>query len=68
MRYEVIRPWQGVQAGDVLELETVHPSLVSHVRAIPKAQAAQLEPATPGATTPKRGRPPKAPAAPTEAA
>ena len=51
MRYEVIRPWQGVQIGDVLELATVHPSLVSHVRPIVSQPGAELEPATPAAAS-----------------
>jgi hypothetical protein len=31
-KYEVIRPWNGVEIGDVLELEKLHPALKSNVR------------------------------------
>jgi hypothetical protein len=59
-RYEVIRPWNGVQAGQVLELEAMHPALKANVRAL-KSDTGNLEPATPEATTDKRkpGRPAK---------
>lgn len=51
-KYEVIRPWFGVSLGDTVELEKVHPSLKSHVRAI-KGEA-KLEVATPnGGSKPK---------------
>ena len=57
-KYEVIRPWNGVKAGDVLELNHVHPALKSNVRQL-GVEAAELVAATPDATTPRRGRPPK---------
>lgn len=46
MKYEVIRPWHGVQVGDVVELKQLHPALKTNVRPI-RASAAKLEPATP---------------------
>ncbi|OAE52873.1 glycoprotein [Achromobacter insolitus] len=58
-KYEVIRPWHGVKAGDVLELSRVHPALKSNVRQL-GSEAAELVAATPEASMPRRGRPPKA--------
>ena len=29
--YRVVRPWFGVQAGDVVETDSLHPALASHV-------------------------------------
>lgn len=57
-KYEVIRPWNGVKAGDVLELSHVHPALKPNVRQL-GGEATELVPATPDASTPRRGRPPK---------
>lgn len=51
-RYEVIRPWHGVRAGDVVELEVLHPSLRASVRPVRSATNVQLVPATPGAGVP----------------
>ncbi|TNF65774.1 hypothetical protein FBF48_10275 [Streptococcus salivarius] len=31
-KYEIVRPWFGVKAGDVVDMERVHPSLASHVK------------------------------------
>lgn len=53
VKYEVIRPWFGVEKGDVVELKKVHPSLVSHVRKL-SDKAAELVPATPEAGTGKQ--------------
>jgi hypothetical protein len=53
MKYEVIRPWHGVKAGDVVELKQLHPALKTNVRPI-QGGAAKLEPATPGGA-PKKG-------------
>lgn len=55
MKYEIIRPWHGTKAGDVVEMEKLHPALKSHVRPL-KGAAAELVPATPAASTPRRGR------------
>lgn len=55
MKYEVIIPWHGVKAGDVVELKKLHPALKANVRPI-KGEAAELTPATTEAVTPKRAR------------
>ena len=52
-KYEVIKPWHGVAVGDVVQLETVHPSLKSHVRKLSDKASADLKPATPTATSRK---------------
>lgn len=49
-KYQVIRPWHGVSAGQVVEMEGVHPSLKPHVMLISEGD---LTPATPEA---KAGR------------
>jgi hypothetical protein len=46
-KFEVIRPWFGVEAGDVVEMDAVNPALESNVRQLSKG-AASLEVATPG--------------------
>ena len=33
-KYEVVIPWNGVSKGDVLELDSVHPSLVANLREV----------------------------------
>lgn len=33
-KFEVIRPWHGVTAGQIVELKVVHPSLAANVRAV----------------------------------
>ncbi|MNZ93676.1 hypothetical protein D3C78_1127550 [compost metagenome] len=33
-KFEVIRPWSGVVAGQIVELKEVHPSLAANVRAV----------------------------------
>lgn len=33
-KYEVIKPWHGVRAGQIVELKEVHESLVANVRAV----------------------------------
>lgn len=55
-KYEVIKPWHGVAKGDVVQLETVHPALKSHVRKLSDKASAQLTPATPDATTDAKTR------------
>ncbi|ENE4829199.1 glycoprotein [Klebsiella michiganensis] len=47
-KYQVIRPWHGVSAGQVVEMEGVHPSLKPHVMLI---SGGDLTPATPEAKT-----------------
>lgn len=56
-KYEVIRPWHGVKRGDVVELATLHPALEANVRLLVGEVAGELTPATPEATSGKRGRP-----------
>ncbi|MEQ9888838.1 glycoprotein [Pectobacterium zantedeschiae] len=56
-KYEVIRPWHGVKSGDVVELATLHPALESNVRLLVGEVTGELSPATPEATSGKRGRP-----------
>lgn len=58
MKYEVIRPWHGVKAGQVVNLPKLHPALKANVRPL-RGEAAELVPATPEAGAPKRGRPAK---------
>lgn len=48
--YVVVRAWPGVEKGDELELESVHPSLVAHVK-LKRGGQAELTPATPEAAT-----------------
>lgn len=55
-KFEVIKPWHGVAVGDVVELETVHPSLKPHVRKLSDKASASLVPATPNASTDKQVR------------
>ncbi|MFV8848612.1 glycoprotein [Serratia fonticola] len=55
-KYEVVRPWIGVAQGDTVEFETLHPSLVPNVRPLRGESAGELSPATPEATSGKRGR------------
>lgn len=50
MKYEVIRPWHGVKAGQIVELAKLHPALKANVRPL-RGQAAELVPATPSAST-----------------
>lgn len=51
-RYEVVIPWHGVKAGDVLELERVHPAWAPNLRRV----EAPLEVATPSAASPQPER------------
>ncbi|MGQ3902968.1 hypothetical protein [Mixta calida] len=55
-KYEVVRPWYGVEAGDVIEMDKLHPSLKSHVRKLSGKASAELTPATPDASTDKQAR------------
>ncbi|HCD1474139.1 TPA: hypothetical protein NBH37_004609, partial [Enterobacter hormaechei] len=55
-KYEVVKPWHGVELGDVVELGKVHPSLKPHVRKLSDKAAAELVPATPGAGTDNKAR------------
>lgn len=52
-KYRIVRPWFGVQAGGVVETDSLHPALASHVELIrPREEAAdeaKLEVATPAA-------------------
>ncbi len=55
-KYEVIRPWNGVEIGDVLELENLHPALKSNVRLMRGAAGGELTPATPDAGNETKSR------------
>lgn len=57
-KYEVVRPWHGVAVGDVVDIETLHPSLQPHLIPIKGESAGELTPATPAAAS-GRGRKPK---------
>lgn len=55
-KYEVIRPWNGVKVGDVLELEKLHPALKSNVRPMLGEAGDELTPATPEAGNETKSR------------
>ena len=50
-KYEVMKPWHGVKSGEVVDIETLHPSLKPHVRLIQGDISGELTPATPAATS-----------------
>lgn len=52
-KYEVIRPWYGVAKGDVIEVSELNPVIAGSVKLISEGT---LTPATPEATSSKRGR------------
>ncbi|CNL30976.1 Uncharacterised protein [Yersinia frederiksenii] len=56
-KYEVIRPWNGVKHGDVVDLDTLHPALEANVRPLAGEVSGDLTPATPEATSGKRKQP-----------
>jgi hypothetical protein len=47
-KYEVMKPWHGVKVGDIIETDSLHPALASHVREVTRGV---LTPATPAATS-----------------
>lgn len=48
--YRVKRAWFGVRAGDVVETDSLHPALASHVEPLrPREDRGRLEVATPDA-------------------
>ena len=53
--FEVTRAWFGVKVGDVLEMDSLHPALKSHVRLV-REQAVELVPSTPEAVSDKNER------------
>lgn len=55
-KFEVVRGWHGVKAGDVLVLDKVHPALESHLRLMQGEAGGELTPATPGAGTDVKSR------------
>ncbi|CUW11753.1 Uncharacterised protein [Serratia grimesii] len=55
-KYEVIRPWNGVKLGEVLELDNLHPALKSNVRLMLGEASGELTPATPGARNEAKSR------------
>ncbi|KMK11040.1 hypothetical protein ABW06_23415 [Pluralibacter gergoviae] len=50
-KYEVVRPWNGVTLGQVVEIEKIHPALKSNVRLMRGEAGGELSPATPAAGT-----------------
>ncbi|MCU6585120.1 hypothetical protein [Klebsiella pneumoniae] len=55
-KYEVMRPWNGVALGLVVELENLHPALKSNVRLMRGEAGGELSPATPEAGTDTKSR------------
>ncbi|EIX9050910.1 TPA: hypothetical protein LVL67_001854 [Klebsiella oxytoca] len=55
-KYEVIRPWNGVRLGDVVELKELHPALKPNVRLMRGEAGGQLTPATPEGGTDSKSR------------
>lgn len=55
-KYEVVRPWFGVKAGQVVELKELHPALKSNVRLMNGEAGGELTPSTPGAGTGEKSR------------
>nr|WP_318382738.1 hypothetical protein [uncultured Enterobacter sp.] len=55
-KYEVVRPWFGVKAGDVVLLENLHPALKSNVRLMRGEAGGELTPSTPEAGTDAKSR------------
>lgn len=51
-KYEVIIPWYGVEKGEVVDIENLHPALKPNVRKL-STEAAELVPATPKAKSKK---------------
>ncbi|EIY5073798.1 hypothetical protein ML029_001752 [Klebsiella quasipneumoniae] len=56
VKYEVVRPWNGVALGQVVELENLHPALKSNVRLMRGEAGGELSPATPEAGTDTKSR------------
>lgn len=50
-KYQVTKPWHGVIAGQVVEMDGLHPSLKPHVILISEGE---LAPATPEAKTSRK--------------
>lgn len=55
-KYEVIRPWNGVKLGEVLDLDNLHPALKSNVRLMLGEAGGELTPATPEAGNETKSR------------
>lgn len=55
-KYEVIRPWNGVKRGDVVEIKELHPALKSNVRLMQGEAGGELTPATPDGGTGEKSR------------
>lgn len=55
-KYEVVRPWNGVALGQVVEIDKLHPALKSNVRLMRGEAGGELSPATPDAGTDTRSR------------
>lgn len=55
-KYEVVRPWNGVKQGDVIELKNLHPALASNVRLMTGEAGGELKPATPDSSNAAKER------------
>ncbi|KMK17794.1 hypothetical protein [Pluralibacter gergoviae] len=55
-KYEVVRPWNGVTLGQVVEIDKLHPALKSNVRLMRGEAGGELSPATPAAGTDAKSR------------
>ena len=55
-KYEVIRPWNGVKRGDVVEIKELHPALKSNVHLMQGEAGGELTPATPDGGTGEKSR------------
>ncbi|EMP5829123.1 hypothetical protein R1R65_001606 [Klebsiella oxytoca] len=55
-KYEVVRPWNGVALGQIVEIENLHPALKSNVRLMRGEEGGELTPATPEAGTDTKAR------------
>ena len=53
MKYIVEIPWVGVKKGAIVEFAKLHPALKANVKPLSEEVAAQLTPATTGATSEK---------------
>lgn len=51
-KYEVVRAWHGVEVGDVVETDKLHPALKPNVRLL-SGDVVKLTPATPSAAAGK---------------
>lgn len=55
-KYMVVRPWNGVALGQIVEIENLHPALKSNVSLMRGEEGGELTPATPEAGTDSKSR------------